>query len=242
MYKINLSKRKAAEKLVYDTMAILDPTGVASNKYRQMFSNMSNKEFEEFCKTIFEDKNSNFVLDIVDYERDLSISNIKKAANFLKVPLEEHIICPFLNMNKEEPTVTKEPILTGYVIVKRVQQAARKKNTASIETSSRSATTGQVIGVDKNGRSSDQDNIALITQGAIDVARELLGPRADDMVAKNQFNASIIENGYVSLEELDSNLSDKTTLNTVNNLFLGMGIRTDLINPDLLLPSTAIKK
>lgn len=242
MYKINIAKRKAAEKLVYDTMNKLDPTGTEAKKYREMFSAMTNKQFEDFCNDIFSDKNSNFVLGVVDYERDLTIPRIKEAAKVLDIPLEEHIICPFLNMNKEYPTVTKNPILTGYIIVKRVQQSARKKNTTSINTASRSATTGQVVGDDKNGRSSDQDNIALITQGAEVVAKELLGPRADDMVAKNQLNASIVENGYASLEELDSNLSDKTTLNTVSTLFLGMGIRTDLISPDLLLPSTATKK
>lgn len=242
MYKINMSKRKTAEKLVYDTMNKLDPTGTESKRYRQMFSSMSNAEFERFCKDIFSDKNSNFVLGVVDYERDLTIPRIKDAAKLLNIPLEEHLICPFLNMSKEFPTITKNPLLTGYVIVKRVQQSARKKNTTSINTASRSAATGQVVGDDKNGRSSDQDNIALITQGADVVARELLGPRADDMVSKNQMNASIVENGYASLEELDSNLSDKTTLNTVSTLFLGMGVRTDLISPDLLLPSTATKK
>ena len=62
--------------------------------------------------------------------------------------------------------VTKEKCLTGYYIDKRMEQMNNKKNSTSTHIDERSATTGQVVGHDKNGRSSDQENIALTVIGA----------------------------------------------------------------------------
>lgn len=238
--KINMSKRKQAEKLVYDVMDQLDPTGANSKKYKKIFSNMTNAEFEKFMKSMWEDDTMNFVLDIVNFERDINLDLVESAAKTLGIPLEEYVMLPFLNNDTENPVVTKVPVFTMYIIDKRLQQTTRKKNSTSIHTSDRSAATGQVVGDDKNGRSSDVENSALIAQGAVNCAKEFNGFRADGLVRKNFAYASATNKGYISLEEVESKggISDRTALNTIDTLYLCMGIKTDLVDESLLLKKT----
>ena len=99
----------------------------------------------------------------------------------------------------------------------------------------RSALSGQVMGKDKNARDSDQENYALVTLGAENILKELMGPRADDPVMKDQMYSQIAKDGYVSLENLTSDVKNKVTLNTIDVFFTGMGIATDLITEGLVV-------
>ena len=52
---------------------------------------------------------------------------------------------------------------------------------------------------------------------------------------------AIATKGYVTEAELTDDVTNKTTLNTVDTYFLGMGLKTDLVSKGLKLP-TEIKK
>lgn len=133
---------------------------------------------------------------------------------------------------------TKVKCAVGYAHIKRTQQTVAKKNGISTSADIRSALTGQVTGADKNGRESDLENAMLVSMGMRDVLRELNGPRADDLVMKREMLANIARDGYVSLDDLTDDISNKTTLNTVNTYLLGMSIDSDLITKGLMLDST----
>jgi len=242
--KIDLSKRKQAEQLVYDYFAIVDPTGKNTARYREMFASMSDKKFEEFMWAMFNDFNMNYVFDIEDYKVTHTIESAEKALKFLGVPIEETIVMPWLNMDQDNPAISKYPMITGYDIELRMQQTNHKKNSTSTKISERSATTGQVVGHDKNARSSDQENNALIAIGAVNIARELNGFRADGLGRKAKAYGEITRSGSCSLEdvEADFGVEDRTTLNTIDVLFTSMGIKTDLVSKDYLLRSTVSGK
>ena len=103
--KINIKKRKEAEQLVYDIFNILDPSGANTKKYKELFASMSDNEFIKTMNNMWEDDTFNFVLDIVDFERDIDLATVEKAAKKLGVPLEEDVIMPFLNMDTNQPVV-----------------------------------------------------------------------------------------------------------------------------------------
>lgn len=239
--KIDISKRKQAEKLVYDVMDKLDPTGANTTRYKKMFSKMTNGEFESLMKSMWEDDTKNFVLDIVDFERTLTLTQVENAAKVLGIPLEEYVMLPHLNMDKDNPIVTKVPLITMYIIFKRLQQTTQKKNSTSTHIGQRSAVTGQVSGDDKNGRSSDVENTGLIVYGATNCAREFNGFRADGIQRGNYAYSQIATTGTVSLEDVEktAGIADRTMLNTIDVLYLGMGIKTDLVDESLILTKTA---
>ena len=242
-YKIDIKKRKSAEKLVYDVMNALDPTGTNTNRYKKLFSTMSDSKFENFMKCMFEDDNMNFTLEIKEFDREVNLDMIEKAAKILGIELEEYVILPHISMSQEHPVVTKEKCITGYHIEKRMEQTNSKKNSSSTHIDERSATTGQVVGHDKNGRSSDQENIALTLIGGTNILKEINGFRADGLQRKNYAYAQIARTGECSLEDIEANagVEDRLALETVDVYYKTMGIQTDLITPDLLLISSVKK-
>ena len=134
--------------------------------------------------------------------------------------------------------VSKEAVPVGYAHIKRTQQILAKKNGLSTTIDTRSSLTGQVTAADKNGRESDLENSVLVSLGMTNVLKELNGPRADDPVMKQQMYTNINNDGYLSLEDLESDPANKTTLNTVDTFFIGMGLKTDLVTKGLMTKKT----
>lgn len=235
---ITPAKREKMEKLIYDTFDALDPTKSNTQKYKQMFSSMTDAQFDKFFKELFRDPSLYLILNICDYEIDLKIEDIEKAAKVLNIPLFEKVAFPHYTMDKNKVIVTKERVPVGYCHVKRTQQTLAKKNGLSTTVDSRSSLTGQVTGGDKNGRESDLENSMLISLGMTEVLKELNGPRADDPVMKQQMYTAINTKGYVSLDDMDSDPANKTTLNTVDVYLLGMGLNSDLVTKGLMTKKT----
>lgn len=238
---IDKAKRKQMEDLLFGVFDDLDPTKTNSAKYRALFSKMSDANFDSFFKDFFASEDEYFVLDVVDYERDLKIEDVERAAKRLGVPLFERVVMPFVNKDKENPVITKFEVPVGFIHTKRMQQILSKKNTTSTEIGSRSALTGQVVGRDKNARDSDSENFALVTIDATETLREFMGPRADDMVMKNEMYSNIAQKGFVSLQGLTNDVDNKVTLNAVDVHLIGMGIKSDLITDGLHVKKTLNK-
>lgn len=231
---ITPQKRLKMEKLVYDVFSALDPTGANTKRYKDMFSSMSDSQFDKFFQDLFKDPDSYLILTTADYGMDLRLENIEKASKILKVPLFEKIACPHYTMNKDQVVVSKEAVPVGYCHIKRTQQILAKKNGLSTTVDSRSSITGQVTGADKNGRESDLENAMLISIGLMETVKELNGPRADDLYMKQQMLSAISNKGFVSMEDMDSDPINKTTLNTVDVYLLGMGLNSDLVTKGLM--------
>lgn len=231
-------KRQKMEDLIYKTFDALDPTHRNRQKYQQMFSAMTDTQFDNFFKKLFADDTAYLILNLCDYEIDLKIDDIENAAKVLGVPLFEKVVFRHYTKDANKPIVSKEAVPVGYCHVKRTQQMLHKKNGLSTSADIRSAMTGQVTGADKNGRESDLENSMLISLGMNAVLKELNGPRADDHVMKQQMYTAINTKGYVSLDDMESDVGNKTTLNTVDVYLLGMGLNSDLVTKGLMTKKT----
>ena len=230
------------ENLIYKFFDAFDKSGKNTKRYKELFQPMSNAQFDNYFKAFFADENAYLILDICDYEYSISLEDIEKAAKVIDIPLFENVYMPHLTMEKDKVVVTKEPVPVGYLNIKRTQQTINKKNGISTNIDKRSTLTSQVTGSDKNGRESDLENSMLVSMGLENTLKELNGPRSDDMVMKQQMLQDIALNGFVSLNDLDSDVMNKTTLNTVNVFLLGMGLDSDLVTKGLMLPGTLKKE
>ena len=235
---MNRAKRKEMEDLIYGFFDLFDPSGRNTEYYRNKFKSMSDAEFDQYFKLLFEQDDPYLTATMVDYENPLKIENIEKAAKFLGVPLFEKVVLPYASQDPNNPIITKHECLVGYLNIKRLQQLNFKKIGISTDISERNMITGQVAGHDKNSRNSDQETIALLTVGANVSLKELMSMRADDMVMKAEMNKKIARDGYVAMDELTDKLSNKTTLNSAAVFFIGAGLMTDLVMNDYFLPKT----
>lgn len=103
--------RKQVEEKIYKFFDIMDKTGLNTKKYKAKFSKMTDEQFHKYMIKFLKDDDLNFYYEIKAFENEPSLQDIKKAADFLKVPLEEYVYMPYINGDKENPirSVTKCP-------------------------------------------------------------------------------------------------------------------------------------
>lgn len=223
-------KRKKVMDHLTKVMNLLDPTGQNAKNYQEKFEKMSDQQFDKYFRAFLTDPKRNFYLEIVEYERDLTIENIEKCAEYMHVPLLERIALPYLTNDPDNVITTPYPVPVGYIHEKRMQQTLMKKSAGSTEIKKRSALTGQVTGEDKNARNSDLETYSLAAIKAMNALQEFMGPRADNQKAKMEMYNDISKNGYVSLLDLDlRDPYNKTALNTFSTYYIMQGIQTNLI-------------
>ena len=218
-------------------MNLLDPTGQNAKNYQEKFEKMTDQQFDKYIRNFFNDPKQNFYLEIVEYERDLTIENIEECAKYMRVPLLERIALPYLTNDPDNVITTPYPVPVGYIHEKRMQQTLMKKSSGSTDIRKRSSLTGQVTGEDKNARNSDLETYSLAAIKAMNALQEFMGPRADNEKAKLEMYNDIAKNGYVSLLDLDlKDPYNKVALNTFSTYYIMQGIQTNLIGDINMIP------
>lgn len=226
-------KRKKLCDTLYTAIDIVDKTGKNKERYQAKFESMSDEDFVKFFNDFF-DSPQPIVIEYTPYHDEPTIADAQKLAKYIDIPMEEYIVLNHL----EEGVVSQYPCLVLRIGIKKLQQMVNKKNSQSIEANTRDPKTGQVTNADKNARVADVENAALIVSGLETVAREFLGPRADDMVAKTEMTSAIMTDGYVSLNNLTNDVRNKVALNTTDAYMLAAGFKSDLVTKDLSLVRT----
>lgn len=231
-------KRKYVMDYVCQMYDTLDPSGTNTKRFRDKWDKMSDDEFsKEMEKFLNDDSIKGFYLEIVEFERDLSLENVFKCAEQMNVPLFENVATPHINGDPNNAIVTPEPVPVGYIHAKRMQQTLLKKNSGSFKITDRNPKTGQVTGDDKNAVTSNVETYSMVATGSTEALKELLGPRADNQQAKQEMLAAINRDGFVSLNELSNKQEDKIALNSLDVYFTMQGLRTNLVYPPEVIPS-----
>lgn len=229
------SVRAQMEKTIYDFFSIMDPSLNNTKKYQAFFGRMSDEQFKQFFDHFFKDTTAYLTLDIVGYEHEVSMNTITKAAKYLKVPLYETVMMPSVDDRNGKAITTKQKVPVGYIHMKTVQQMVKKKNSTSLSINKRDPRTGQVTGDDKDAQFAVDENFGLMALNAKNCLKEFMSMRADDMTMKEEGYRSIRKNGYVSLQDLDDDIENKTALNTLDTYFTSMHIKTDIVNSGYIL-------
>lgn len=231
-------KRQEITKIILETYRLMDPSGINESYMDNKLSAMNDSEFDKYIKTLVNDDTKNFKLCMIPYKNDLKYKNIKKAADNLGVPLFEYVSMPFLNPDSDEVMMTQVKVPVGYLIIKKPQQMATKKNSMSIHAEKRSPLTGQVTAKDKNSRVSDMENIAITTLDNPELIKEFLSAKSDDMYAKSEVLKQIQNDGFVDMSKIETKPQNKIALNTMDVYFTACGLKTNLITDGLLLQRT----
>jgi hypothetical protein len=226
-------KRKRIEDTIYKTLLLMDPTGINANKYRKMFQTMNDLKFSQWIEAFLNDEKSNFRLDIEEFgdgSRTLKFENVEKAADFLKIKLFEYVYLPHVSSNPNRPMRTKQPVLVGWLNIKRTQQLASKKTGLALSDDNRDDMTGAAKGESKGGTTTGIENEVLAGVGGDIILSEISGARGDNVKEYDNMLSAIAENGSVKLSDIKTNAYDKPTLLAADMYFMAMGIKTDLIS------------
>ena len=224
-------KRKKVQDLINNVMMRLDPSGVNSQKYMKLFQSMNDTQFNEWINKFLADDKSNLRLDIEEFgDRRLQYENVEKAADFLKIPLYEYVYMPHISTDPNRPVRTRQPVMVGYLNIKRPQQLVTKKTGLAIDDSNRSELTGQVKGDSKGGMTSGIENELLCGVGANEVISEICGVRGDNVEEYDAMINQISETGSTRLEDVKTNSFDKPTVLKSDIYLRAMGFKTDMVS------------
>ena len=234
---IDKKKRKESEALVYQVMDILDPSGANTEYYKKLFASMSDEQFYKFFKKDFPLR-----FHMRPFEIEPGISEFKKAADHLNIPLFEKIYLPYLYKNSEGKPIASKTCLVIYGHVKKMQQFIAKKNAMSTDITKRDMKTGLLISDDKNAKTSDREMEALVVAGLNNVMEEFSKAKADAMDSKNLMYNTISNVGMVTLSDIQTSEDDSLSRNLLNTYLLGAHINSNLLNKDYYLPHTLAER
>lgn len=229
--------RSKAEALVYKFMDKLDKTGINTQYYKELFNNMSDKQFEEFCK-----KDYPFRLHVKPFEIEPKMNDVKEALDVIKVPLLEKVNLNYMYKNKDGKPIQSPEALVIYIPLKKMKQFITKKNSMSTNIGDRDMKTGLLVGHDKNAIESDREFESLAIMGLDNTMKELSKPRADAMKVKTEMYNTINTTGTVRLEDLHMTIDDSLAKNTINTYLIGSQLFTNILGDDYYLPYTLQNK
>lgn len=231
-------QRAKIEEKIYKYFKIIDKTGQNTEYYKKKFSQMNDKEFEEFFKQDFPLKFQTKIFEI-----EPTMKDILDGLRFLGVPALERVSMPFLYTNTKGEAVSTLPVVVVYLPMRRMKQMVQKKTGFSVNISKRDYRTGLLIDTDKNGNSTDREFESLVVLGLDKTLRELATYRADSMTAKNEFYNEINNVGMVSQKDVPVANEDSIARNLISAYLLGSHIKSNLVMEyDVYLPRTLRKK
>lgn len=226
--------RKQVQEMVLQAMDIIDPTKGNSSHYAEIFASMDDNQFVEFLSKKFPYKfyHKPFVI-------EPTMETVKKALDFIEVPLTESITLPYLYKNKDGVPISTLKCQVGYLHIKNLKQFIAKKNGMSVNITKRDMKTGLLMAEDKGGKESSREAESLIINGCDSTALELTRPRADAMIAKNVMINTISTVGRVSLDDIPIEHDDPLSKNLIDAYMVGSFLKTNLImGEDYMTPYT----
>lgn len=230
-------QRKQVEELACHVFDILDPTGANTEYWKKVFAEMSDTQFEKWLKNKFPYK-----FQVRPFEIEPDMNTIKKALDFMGVPLSERVAEPFLYTNDKGQPIWTLPSFVGYIHLKKLKQFITKKNHMSLSIDQRDMKSGQLVADDKGARQSDREFEALQVMGLDYTTMEFSKIKADAMDLKNQTYNQINLTGDVKYSDLSIDPRDSLSKNMTSAYMLASHLQTNIVNSEYMLPSTLERK
>ena len=207
--------------LILKVMDALDPSGTNSERYKNMFKTMSNKQFMKFMKQI-KNGEAQLYVEFPNLKLQIKMENIYKAADITKTELFQKIW--MTDPVTEERVLSNEKYLIANVPIRRMQQTIFKKLSVPSGDSKTDTLTRQVMGDDQSSSLSNPEAQMLHAKGLDTTLTELMKVRGGDPVAYSEFKRQLEEVGSVNLTEVMKTPSNAATVRLVDSLFRGMNL------------------
>jgi len=224
-------KRKRIQELVLGAIQRLEVGTENTKRYKAFFDSMSDEEFSIWASGFKKDSFERAIQIFVEPFNEPRMTNIEECAKFLGIELSEYI---YFRDTDKEPIRSRTKVPVGYIHIKRLQQLLSKKNKYALDSEERSLKTNQVTGDSKVASISDVETSSLAVINADESIKEFMTFRSDDAYGKMQAYKQIVNQGYISMDEIEK---DQTaagqTAQTVDTYLLCAGLKTDLVNSSL---------
>jgi hypothetical protein len=221
------SSRDKIRRLIYDFLTIVDVNSKFKNRkyYEDMFNRMTDEEFDKWASNMGNSMEDTINVRQLPWE-SVTLKQIRDAADFLNVPLEEYIY--YRHMVDGVDIRTKYKVPVGYLNVKRLQQMLSKKNQFTFDTKNVDYSTGEVKGGSKVHHISNAETYMLLLQNSKNTLKEFFGPRGSNLEQKKDMKNKIAADGWISLKDIPPTEYKNEAVNTLDMYIIASGLKSDL--------------
>ena len=208
-------KRKKAQERILAAMKDFDPTGTNTKFYEDLFSKLSDKEFDDYMKRI-RDKQDVLAYYAPNMKTKTDVNDLIKLSHKYGVELFERIRM-------------YDPLAETYYLtvpVRRFSQFIDHKLSVAEGDSRIDMLSGQVVKPDQAGTISQIEVQTLFSRGLTKTIRELIKFRGGDVVAFGEFKRELEEQGSSSIDVETGSVARSAV--TMDVLFSGMHLESNI--------------
>lgn len=223
-------KRKQVEEYINKVMLLMEPNGVNAKRYKDMFSKMSDTDFDKFMKDI-RDKKRKLVIYIPNLKVVLQMEDLYKACDFTGAIVFEPITIHDEQTGMEYTTPNEFPILR--MPVRRLKQFQAHKMSIPEGDKRTDILTGQLVKPDAAGKFSFPEMQVMHGRGLDDVIIEFMKLRGGDLHAYATMKQTLEETGEFSQKSLPDDSISRSAMT------MGLILKCMLIGNNFVAPSKA---
>lgn len=219
-----MGNRKKVEEFIFEFIKDIDPSGYNTEKYKIIFKNMSDKQFDDYIKKL-QSEEAYLVLFKPPFKaKEITTENNLKIAKKYGVEFFEHLI--YVNSKKSNLPDYRTPIKYMILEVPYRRQSQTLVKKASIPENNKviDELTYQPTGDSKGAKISYPELQVLIGMGLENTINELIRYRGGDRNGFNAYNAMFMRYGSANLKILEQYSSGVESTKTLKSFLLGMHI------------------
>ena len=219
--------RKKTEEFILKYIGKIVTGNENINLYKELFSNMSDKEFHLFMEDI-RDRKTTLSIIIPNGNKNIKVNveNNFKIAKELGFDFFQRLK---ISGSKELPDyITPNKFLIFKLPIKRASQLLSKKVSIPEDDRSIDILTGQVTGKSRASKITLPELQLLIGMGMKDSVRELVKVRGGDIGANNAANAMLYKQGQASQRDIEQFSTGVISTKSLKAYFNSMHIRNTL--------------
>lgn len=192
-------KRKKVEEYINKVMLTIEPGGVNAQRYKDIFSKMSDVEFDKFMKDI-RDKKRQLVVYAPNLKVVLQTSDLFKACDLTGAVVFEKLVIHDKTTGMEYTTPNEFPILR--LPIRRLKQFQMHKMSVPEGDKKIDALTGQLVKPDASAKFSFPEMQVMHGKGLDNTIIEFMKLRGGDIYAYSTMLQSLEETGEFSQKSL----------------------------------------
>lgn len=222
-----MPKIKETKQFIIDCIDDILPGSENTQLYKDKFSKMSDKEFDEYVKRLESGEEELFIIEPnLHSEVTLNIRRNFKLAEKLGHKFHQRI---WFHGDKDTPTyLSPIPYLVIDLPLRRQAQLLEKKISLPEDNKSVDDLTGQPTGKSKGSKISFPETQVIAAMGLDASLTELLKFRGGDLKGFNAMNTMIARTGGVSLKAIESFTSGVESTKTLGVLLTSMHLQNNL--------------
>ena len=219
--------RKKTEEFILKYIGKIVTGNENINLYKELFSNMSDKEFHLFMEDL-RDRKTTLSIIIPNGNKNIKVNveNNFKIAKELGFDFFQRLK---ISGSKELPDyITPNKFLIFKLPIKRASQLLSKKVSIPEDDRSIDILTGQVTGKSRASKITLPELQLLIGMGMKDSVRELVKVRGGDIGANNAANAMLYKQGQASQRDIEQFSTGVISTKSLKAYFNSMHVRNTL--------------